>query len=157
MAGFWQISVKIKSMVNYMQVSYRLHTAGSPTLQDLRDLRAAGVEVVINLASDASLDSLPDEPTQVAALGMDYHHIPVAWEAPTRRNMEVFFDVLEAHRERVLFVHCVMNMRVSAFIFLYRVLRLGWAEENARRDMLKIWEPNSTWSDFIAKMLLLIS
>jgi protein tyrosine phosphatase (PTP) superfamily phosphohydrolase (DUF442 family) len=153
----WWISCRINSMNNYLQLSPLLHTAGSPTPQDMRDLRASGVTVVINLALTSSPDILPDEAALVSQLGMKYIHIPVEWEAPTRQNAEDFFDAMEAYHEQILLIHCVKNMRVSAFIFLYRVLRLGWTEENARCDLLKIWEPDPTWGDFIEKMLMLIS
>ncbi len=141
-------------MVNYLQLSPLLHTAGSPTLQDLSDLRAAGVSVVINLALMTSSDALPAEDALVKNLEMEYWHIPVIWEAPTRQNLLDFFAAMEACRERMILVHCVKNMRVSAFIYLYRVLRLGWAEASARPDLLKIWEPQGIWDDFIAEMLM---
>ncbi len=131
-----------------------LHTAGSPTPQDLADLCAVGVSVVINLALATSPDALPVEATLVEELGMAYFHIPVEWENPTRQNLEDFFATLDSCRERITLVHCVKNMRVSAFIYLYRILRLGWAEASARPDLLKIWEPAGTWRDFISEMLL---
>jgi hypothetical protein len=40
-------------------------------------------------------------------------------------------------------------MRVSAFIFLYRVIILKQSVEIARQDMLKIWQPDETWQKFI--------
>jgi hypothetical protein len=40
-------------------------------------------------------------------------------------------------------------MRVSAFMFLYR-LRLGAANRNeAEADLRKIWEPDPIWKAFI--------
>jgi protein tyrosine phosphatase (PTP) superfamily phosphohydrolase (DUF442 family) len=137
-----------------LQLSTLLHTAGSPTLEDLHHLHSAGVRVVINLALASSPDALPQEGALVNALGMEYIHIPVEWENPTRQNLTDFFTAMEACQERSTLVHCVKNMRVSAFVYLYRILQLGWSEENARRDLLKVWEPTGTWDDFIAEMLL---
>jgi len=141
-------------MENYYQLTPLLHTAGYPTPQDLRDLRVAGVTVVINLAVTSAPIALPDEAARVAELGMDYIHIPVEWSSPTRQNLTDFFGAMETCSKRVVLVHCAKNMRVSAFLYLYRILRLGWTEENARPDLLKIWEPAGTWDDFIAEMLL---
>ncbi|MCB0207439.1 MAG: hypothetical protein KDH89_21670, partial [Anaerolineae bacterium] len=44
-----------------------------------------------------------------------------------------------------------LNYRVSSFMYLYRVLRLGADEEAARWDLLSIWEPDERWSTFIAE------
>jgi len=141
-------------MENYYQLTPLLHTAGYPTLQDLRDLRAVGVTVVINLAISSSPSTLPDEAARAAELGMQYIHIPVEWSNPTPQNLADFFAAMETCREQVVLVHCAKNMRVSAFLYLYRILRLGWTEECARTDLLKIWEPAGTWDDFIAEKLL---
>jgi hypothetical protein len=56
---------------------------------------------------------------------------------------------MEANRARKVFVHCVVNYRVSAFMYLYRVLRLGVDPEDAIWDLRSIWEPDETWLAFI--------
>jgi lipopolysaccharide biosynthesis regulator YciM len=48
-----------------------------------------------------------------------------------------------------VFVHCARNMRVSAFVFLYRVLRQGVPADEALPDLLAIWQPNETWQRLI--------
>jgi hypothetical protein len=42
-------------------------------------------------------------------------------------------------------------MRVSAFVYLYRTLRLGVAEKTAREDLATIWDPatQDQWVRFI--------
>ena len=140
-------------MVNFLRLTPLLASGGSPTLADLEGLRAEGCEVVINLALPASPDALPLEDEHIHQMGMQYIPIPVVWEAPTRQNLMDFFAAMDASRERSVFVHCVKNMRVSAFIYLYRVLRLGADPQAARQDLEKIWEPEGTWLDFIQTML----
>jgi protein tyrosine phosphatase (PTP) superfamily phosphohydrolase (DUF442 family) len=54
---------------------------------------------------------------------MAYVHIPVNFKAPTSQDFRAFCRVMEAFEDRPVFVHCAANMRVSAFVFLYRVLR----------------------------------
>jgi hypothetical protein len=44
-------------------------------------------------------------------------------------------------------------MRVSCFVFLYRVLRLGLPVETALQNMLAIWQPNEVWQRFIDAIL----
>ncbi len=97
--------------------------------------------------------SLPDEPGSVAALGMQYVHIPVQFTSPTQQDLLAFFDAMDQYRGQKVWVHCAANMRVSAFVGLYRVLRQGWEEERAFELMRGLWEPNEAWSSFIATAL----
>jgi protein tyrosine phosphatase (PTP) superfamily phosphohydrolase (DUF442 family) len=148
-----KIRLKLYVMVNFLRLTPNLASGGSPTLPDLQDLRDTGCEVVINLALPTSPDAIPAEDEHVRRMGMQYIAIPVVWENPTRQNLLDFFDAMHACRERSVFVHCVKNMRVSAFIFMYRVLRQGIDPQEAHKDMAKIWEPDGIWSEFIHIML----
>jgi protein tyrosine phosphatase (PTP) superfamily phosphohydrolase (DUF442 family) len=89
----------------------------------------------------------------VTALGITYVHIPVIWESPTLQDLEEFFAVMERYREEKVFVHCALNMRVSAFIFLYRVIRLGVPPDEARGALLQIWQPDEVWRRFVDQAL----
>ena len=140
-------------MKNFLRFSPKLSSGGSPTLEDLEAARDSGCEVVINLALPTSTGAIPGEGDHVRRMGMQYIPIPVVWENPTRQNLLDFFEAMDANRERSVFVHCVMNMRVSAFIYLYRVLRLGVDPQDARKELIKIWEPDGIWLEFIQSML----
>ena len=143
----------LDTITNFMQVLPLVGTAGQPTADQFRAVRDAGFEQVINLAMSNSTVVLPDEAAVVAALGLDYQHIPVVWQNPTLDDLTQFFAAMDANSTRKVFVHCAMNYRVSSFIYLYRVLRLGADEEAARWDLLSIWEPDECWSAFIATAL----
>jgi hypothetical protein len=60
---------------------------------------------------------------------------------------------MEAFEDRRVFVHCAVNKRVSAFVFLYRVLRGDSAIGEAEKDLHAIWEPDAVWSRFIREQL----
>ncbi len=137
---------------NYLSLG-RIGTAGQPTAEQFAAIQAAGYRVVINLALPTSTNALPDEADRVTALGMTYVHIPVIWESPALQDLEGFFAAMERYREEKVFVHCALNMRVSAFIFLYRVIRLGVPPEEARGMLLQIWQPDEVWSRFIDQAL----
>lgn len=137
---------------NFLALSPQLLTAGQPTAEQFGELRAAGVEVVVNLAMPTSTNALPNERAIVEGLGMTYIPIPVVWETPTRENFEQFSQVLDAHRDRTVLVHCALNMRVSAFVYTYRVLR-GMEPAIAQADLAKIWQPNAPWQAFIDSTL----
>ena len=142
------------ALINELQISDRLTTAGQPQPDQLPALADAGFHTVINLAPLSSPNAFADEGEQVSALGLRYVHIPVKWEAPSAGNLQEFFAAMEELPERKVFVHCAMNKRVSAFVFLHRVLHQGMAPEDARRDLLRIWNPNPVWAEFIERMLM---
>lgn len=141
----------LSEIINYLQISPTIGTAGQPTADQFNLIREAGYQAVINLALKESPDALPDEEKTVTTLGMRYFHIPVIWEKPTKENLETFFQTLGQLRDQKVFIHCVLNMRVSVFVYLYRIKVLGEKPEAAYQDILEIWEPETVWEEFILK------
>jgi len=139
---------------NFRKVSETLYTSGQPTESQLASARAAGVEVVVNLAlHDDPRYSLEDERGSVESLGMTYVHIPVQFGAPTEADLLAFFSAMEAHHEQPLLVHCGANYRVSAFLGLYNVVKLGKPRAEAFALMDSVWKPDPVWMQFIQDML----
>jgi protein tyrosine phosphatase (PTP) superfamily phosphohydrolase (DUF442 family) len=126
-----------------------LWTSGQLSERDIDELPKLGVEAVINLALPTSSNALPGEAERITSRGISYFQIPVLWEAPQLSQLQAFFGILDALKGRKIWVHCAMNMRVSAFIYLYRRLRMNETEEQASYPMTNIWEPNQTWKDFM--------
>jgi len=143
----------LQQIRSYLRISDTLATAGQPAPEQFVAIRNAGYQVVINLAMPTSTNALPNEGEIVAELGMDYVHIPVVWKNPTANDLERFFAAMDSHQGRKVFVHCGMNMRVSSFILLYRVIRQGVPLETAREALSRIWEPDTTWQWFIDNSL----
>lgn len=139
----------LEDIYNYLPLSEDIATSGQPTAVQMADVATAGFQTVINLLPPESKYSLPDEERIVQSLGMEYVYIPVDWQAPTRQNLLDFCNAMDARHDRKLFVHCAANMRVSAFMALYRILRLGWKPEEAFAPMQRIWEPDGWWRAFI--------
>lgn len=137
----------------YLRINDQLATSGQITYDEIALLKEAGFEVVINLAP-ADEERNGSEGFLVTQAGMTYIQIPVSWKNPAPRDLQLFFDVMEANKDRKVYVHCFANMRVSAFVYLYRTLALGESEMVARADMEKIWDPNSQeqWSSFIKQI-----
>ena len=139
---------------NYRQAAPDLATSGQPKEEDLADIAEAGYQVVINLAlHDDPRYSLKDEAATVRGLGMHYVHIPVRFEKPTPADLGAFFEAMELNANRRIWLHCAANMRVTAFLGLFRVLRQNWKKELAFDLMHGVWKPNKTWADFILGML----
>ena len=55
--------------------------------------------------------------------------------------------------ERKTFAHCVVNYRVSAFMFLYRTTQLGLDPVDAKADMEKLWTPSGVWEEYVDRIL----
>jgi protein tyrosine phosphatase (PTP) superfamily phosphohydrolase (DUF442 family) len=149
------VSASVSSIYNYRQAAPDLGTSGQPREDQLQAIADAGYEVIINLAlHDDPRYSLRDEAASVEALGLEYIHIPVRFDAPSESDLINFFEAMEHHEGRRIWVHCAANMRVSAFLGLYWRIREGWPEHRAFALLREIWEPNVVWTEFIGLQLV---
>jgi protein tyrosine phosphatase (PTP) superfamily phosphohydrolase (DUF442 family) len=173
---------QIEKIYNYLKLSDSVATGGQPTEAQFSLIKEAGYQVVVNLARPDSPKAIPNEQTIVESLGMRYVPIPVDWENPTIEDVARFFSLMEAicadapnvatadarrlanaslslSQQRFaiatqpVFVHCAANMRVSAFMYLYRLIYEGMSDEQAKSDLEKIWTPNDTWQAFIQQVI----
>lgn len=134
---------------SYLALPGRIATSGQPTAEQFAEIQREGYEVVVNLAMPTSENWLPEERGIVSELGMDYVPLPVVWDYPTLDDFETLAEVLDKNRERPVWVHCALNMRVSAMMYLYHRLRLGMKDVEATGYLSKIWVPNDTWQKFM--------
>ena len=141
------------SIQNFLPLGERIGSAGQPTAEQFMLIAQEGYKAVINLALATSPGALPGEPELVAGLGLDYVHIPVEFGAPQLDHLRQFFAALDLLGDRKVFVHCIANKRVSAFLFLYRVLKLGHAITDAELALHRVWMPDPVWQDFIDRAL----
>ncbi len=143
----------LREIYEFRTIGEHLGTAGQPTEKQFGAIREAGFEAVINLALPTSDNALANEGSIVTGLGMSYVHIPVNFKNPTSQDFESFSRVMDAFKRRRIFVHCAANMRVSAFVFLHRVLRERVPASEAEKDLHAIWQPDEVWSRFIQNQL----
>ncbi len=139
----------LEDITNYLQLTDTIATGGQPSEAEIKSIAQAGFEVVINLGLTGTDYALEDEAGLVERLGMRYIHIPVVWDSPARSDLDQFFEAMDATQDRKRFVHCALNMRVSVFMALYRILRLGWRYERAIEGVHEIWMPEGVWQTFI--------
>lgn len=142
-----ETAMQLDSIRAYLPISDRLATSGQPADADFALIREAGYDMVINLAPPVEMHA--QEGFIVTSTGMSYIQIPVNWKAPSLDHLEQFFRVMEANKDKKIWVHCFANMRVSAFVYLYRTLHEGVSEEEARAALHQIWEPAEAWPAFI--------
>lgn len=149
-AGFNYASVAQPeaSLPNYVVASDRLHTSGQPDSEQLLALPDQGFDLVINLATPTSPNTVPEEGQLVTQGGITYVNIPVDWQAPTYEDFGFFSGILnQSSHDRVL-VHCMLNYRASLFTFLYRTVHRGVAPEEAYEAVAAVWEPEDQWLEF---------
>ncbi len=138
----------LSEITNYIAYSERIGSAGQPTAEQFAEIRTEGYEAVLSLLPDRP-PYFADEEQLVAALGLEFARIPVEWDSPQLAQLETFFEVMNRWRGRRVFVHCAMNMRVSAFLYLYHTLHEGAGEAQAHALMNQIWEPEGVWEEFV--------
>ena len=134
--------VGLLELYNYYEYSPALLSAGQPTREQFPAIAKAGVEAIINLAPVTDPGALPDEAEVVAKLGMGYVHIPVNWDKPPRADVEAFLAAMKQFEGKRVLVHCYAGSRASAFVFMYRVLKLGAEREPAHATLTTIWANN---------------
>ena len=134
---------------NWRRLDDRITTSGQPTESQRGEIAGLGVATVINLALHTHEKALPDETASVTALGLNYVHIPVAFDQPTEDDFARFCAAMAATGDAPVHVHCIINARVSAFLYRYRRDVLGMDEAEARAAMHSIWQPGGVWAAFI--------
>jgi protein tyrosine phosphatase (PTP) superfamily phosphohydrolase (DUF442 family) len=141
----------VNDIYNYLLYDEKLSSSGMPTAEQMKSVAETGVELVINLAPHDVPNAIPNETEFVEFLGMLYLNIPVNWSTPTKDGLHVFMDAMDANKDKKIHVHCEANFRASAFITIYRILRLGWKPEDAFTVMHTIWDEDAypVWKMFI--------
>ncbi len=138
---------------NLVSVTKRIDTSGQPTAEQLKGLKVAGYDLVINLAPPHSLGSIENEGGLVAASGITYINIPVDWNYPKISDFDLFTDILDQAGERHILVHCQVNRRASLFTFLYRVAHENADVDQAYENVTSIWSPEPHWLEFVSKVM----
>ena len=141
--------MSLEQIYNFIQISEALATSGQPTEAQMGEIAAAGYKIIVNLALPTSDNALKDEAATVRALGMDYHNIPVVWEAPKLSDFDQFVPLMDSLSGQKVFLHCAANYRVSMFVALYAEKRWGWTRAQADAHIRRIWEPDEVWAKFI--------
>jgi protein tyrosine phosphatase (PTP) superfamily phosphohydrolase (DUF442 family) len=136
---------------NFVQTTETIGTSGQPTVEQFSEIARAGYSSVVNLAMPDSDDAIADEGTIVTSLGMKYVHIPVPFDAPTKQQLRSFIRVMRAIDGEKVWVHCVVNARVSAFMYHYLRIDKGYEDDAAKNQLLRRWEPkmDAAWKKFL--------
>ena len=139
----------IESIRNFVQLTAGIGTAGQPRADQFSIIADAGYEIVVNLAMPDHADSLDNEGKLVRSTGMSYSHLPVPFDSPHADHVLQFCQLMGTMKDRKVFVHCIMNYRVSAFMFHYLEKVQGCSTESARSPIFEQWEIEPAWQMII--------
>ena len=141
------------SLLNRIDYSRSLTTAGQPTEAELLLISSADFDRVIFLAFTNHPKAVAHEDDIVRDQGLQFIHIPVEWESPSPADFAAFAAVMQTFTGGRTLVHCEVNFRASVFGFLYQVLYEGADVDDAMSLMQSIWVPNDTWEAFIVRVM----
>ena len=141
------------SLLNRIDYSRSLTTAGQPTEAELPLIAPAGFDRVIFLAYTNHPKAVAHEDDIVREQGLQFIHIPIEWESPSPADFAAFAAVMQTFTGGRTLVHCEVNFRASVFGFLYQVLYEGADVDDAMSLMQSIWVPNDTWEAFIVRVM----
>jgi protein tyrosine phosphatase (PTP) superfamily phosphohydrolase (DUF442 family) len=143
------LSDDLHKINNFHFVSTSLASSGLLKLDSYKHIQEYGFKHVINLIPGHQTK----EQNHVKSLGLSYEQIEVDFSEPTIENFENFIKLVKSYNNDKIYVHCEANFRASTFLYLYRVTQLGISQDEAKKDLLKIWRPSMVWADFIEKIL----
>ena len=134
---------------NFRRLNTRITTSGQPSEEQLKYIAKLGVTHIINLGMHDHERALPDEAASVAARGMAYIHIPVEFDAPMDAHFDRFCEEMLKLEDKTIHVHCIANLRVTAFLYRYQRDVLGLPDRDARALMDTVWRPGGVWAEFV--------
>ena len=153
MSAVWGQSHPIDAP-NRVDITPRLVTSGQPSAKALSSLAAQGFEAVIYLAPPTVSDAVRDEALIVGKQGLLFVNIPIKFDNPTEQDFEAFTSVLSALSARKVLVHCQINLRASAMVFLHRVISGKEDPRLAYESVAKVWSPDSRWKKLMQGLLV---
>lgn len=148
-AGAKSLDASLHQIKNFRFVSENLASSGMLELSDYQYIKSYGFKHVVNLIPGMQLK----ERRHVENLGLSYEQISVDWHKPTLKDFQQFVTYMKSYGDDKTYVHCQLNWRASAFVYLYRVTQLGVEKAQAEKDLLAIWQPEDQWKTFIEEVL----
>lgn len=140
----------MESIKNYVQLTENIATAGQPTLEEFELIADAGYKYVINLGMPDHPHAVKGQNEKIADLGLIYVHIPVKFDSPTKQQVKFFCELMTKLRTEMVFVHCIMNFRVSAFMYHYLSKIEKLTDKESKSLMFDYWELDPVWAEFMS-------
>ena len=128
---------KINEIYNFLKINDLLYTSGQPEIEEFKNLKEDGVEIVVNLREDHEMEEVFDEEKLVGELGLEYVNIPLILDIVDNDLFEIFFKMLNEIEGKKTLIHCHRNIRVSALMGFHKVLNENVEREEAFTNLRK--------------------
>lgn len=138
-------AISLEQIKNFKQLSPSLASAGMPKEPEFSLIKQKGYQHIINLIPG----DFSDEEKTVTDLSMSFEQVPVNWHEPKRSDFFQFVKLMKSYQQDKVLVHCQLNYRASAFVYLYQVTQLGIDKNLAQAQLHSIWQPEGVWLNFI--------
>lgn len=127
----------VSGVANACQILPNVVSGGQPTAEQLKALKAAGGEIVLDLRDP--MEPRPvDEAALVRELGMEYVNIPVRAGSLDDATLEQILAVLRRAGNRPVFFHCGSGSRVGGALIPYFILDQGLEEQDAVDQAMRV-------------------
>jgi protein tyrosine phosphatase (PTP) superfamily phosphohydrolase (DUF442 family) len=127
----------LSDVPNACQILPNVITGGQPNAAQLRALKIAGGEIVLDIR-DPMEPRIPDEPALVRELGMEYVNIPVRAGSLDDATLDRIMAILRGTGERIMFFHCGSGNRVGGALIPYFILDQDLTEEDALDQAMRV-------------------
>lgn len=127
----------VSGVPNACQILPHVITGGQPNADQLRALRDAGGEIVLDIRDPMEPRPI-DEAALVRELGMEYVNIPVRAGSLDDTILDRILDVLRSSESRTLFVHCGSGNRVGGALIPYLILDHKLDEQDAVDQAMRV-------------------
>jgi protein tyrosine phosphatase (PTP) superfamily phosphohydrolase (DUF442 family) len=145
----------LSQIQNFQFIHEHLFTSGQPTAEQFKHIKEYGVNTVINLALTDASNHLPFADRICLELGLEYIQIPILWDQPSDEQCLLVLDLIHhLVQEKMVWLHCAKNYRVSSLMYLYRQYYMDIDMPTAQELMHQIWEPDETWTGLIHAVAL---
>lgn len=127
----------VSGVANACQVLNHIITGGQPNTAQLKALKQAGGDVVLDLRDPMEPRPL-NEPELVRELGMEYVNVPVTPSSLNDQTIESILEVLRKAGDKTVFFHCGSGNRVAAALIPYFMLDEKMEEEDAINQAMRV-------------------
>jgi len=126
----WAKPMEMKGVPNLHKVSETLYRSSQPSADGMRNLKAMGIETIVNLRSFHS------DRDEIGDTGLAYEHIYMKAWYPEEKEAIRFLQIVTNPRRSPVLVHCRHGAdRTGTMCALYRVAVQGWSKEEALKEM----------------------
>ncbi len=145
----WALPMQMEGLPNLHKVSDRLYRSAQPSAEGMKNLKAMGIETVVNLRS------LHSDRDEIGEAGLTYERIYMkAWHAE-EEDVVRFLRIITNSKRGPVLVHCQHGAdRTGTMCAVYRVAVQGWTKEEAIKEMAQggfgfhgIWGNLVQWID----------